>query len=100
MNSRNLVILAGTLVWASVQGQTLTVLKSFTFWDGANPYGKLVLSASTLYGTTSTGGTNNMGTIFKLSTDGSGFAVLKQLAPPGAAIPLGRLTLLGSTLYG
>jgi len=100
MNSRNLAILAGTLVWASAQGQTLTVLKSFTYWDGSNPYGKLVLSASTLYGTTSTGGTNNRGTIFKINTNGSGFAVLKQFAPPGPALPLGRLTLLGSTIYG
>ena len=44
--------------------------------DGARPFGGVILSGGTLYGSTSLGGSWGNGTIFKLSTNGTGFTVL------------------------
>src|SRR6185503_18357923 len=56
---------------------------------------------STLYGTTPSGGSSNVGTVFKVNTDGSGYAVLKNFAGGGdGANPYAGLTLSGSTLFG
>lgn len=41
----------------------------FTNNDGANPQAALVLSGNTLYGTTSTGGTNGLGSVFQLTIE-------------------------------
>ncbi len=60
------------------QAQTSTVLKHFTGSDGAWPDAGLVLSGSTLYGTTSLGGSSNKGTVFQMNTDGTGYTVLKN----------------------
>ena len=47
---------------------TLAVLHSFNFSDGAQPAAGLIADAAgNLYGTTSFGGTNNYGTVFKLA---------------------------------
>ncbi len=62
--------------------------------DGADPYGGLILSGDTLYGTTTLGGTGGIGTIFKLSTDGTGFTVLRHAGSQAG------LLLSGDTLYG
>ena len=45
----------------------------------------LVLSGTTLYGTTYAGGTSGYGTVFKVNTDGSGFSVIKSFT--GTAEP-------------
>jgi len=74
--------------------------------DGASPSAGLILSGSTLYGTTAgTGG--NSGTVFALSTSGAGFqtlhtfsAVDNNLDNSDGANPMGGLVLSGNTLYG
>lgn len=69
----------GTVFQLKKDGSGFVVLHSFdnTAGAGANPQGSLVqANDGTLYGTTSSGGTDNGGTLFKLATDGSGFAVL------------------------
>ena len=50
-----------------------TTLHSFqVFPNGANPYAGLVQgSDGNFYGTTSSGGTNGAGTVFKISTNGA-----------------------------
>jgi uncharacterized repeat protein (TIGR03803 family) len=45
----------------------LTTLASFNSTDGANPAASLILSGSTLYGTTLSGGTNGDGTVFSIN---------------------------------
>jgi len=82
--------------------------------DGATPYGALVLSGDTLYGTASSGGLAGNGTVFKVGTNGGGFLVLHTFtacsgigndgtnsdgAGPGAVILLGD-SLYGTTSYG
>src|SRR5437773_4802556 len=69
--------------------------------DGAVPYGGLILSGNTLYGTAYEGGSGGNGTLFKLNTDGTGFTSLHSFAGPGdGANPEAGLILLGNTLYG
>jgi uncharacterized repeat protein (TIGR03803 family) len=68
--------------------------------DGAGPYGGLVLSGSTLYGTTGTGGTNYSGTIFEINTNGSGYTILYNLSPNEGTAAEATLALSGSALYG
>ena len=66
--------------------------------DGANPLGGLVASGGTLYGTTSSGGTNGFGTVFTISTNGTGFTVLYDFT--GEKTPQTTPVLSGGTLYG
>ncbi len=96
-------------------GGTVTVLWNLdNANDGAYPSGSLVRGTDgNLYGTTSSGGTNGNGTIFKITSSGSVFTVLRHLenATTGGA-PYGSLvrgkdnnfygiTYLGGTIgYG
>jgi uncharacterized repeat protein (TIGR03803 family) len=95
----------GTLFKVNTDGSGFTLLH-----DGIDPYGSLVLSSNTLYGTTLSGGYTNggNGTIFKFNTDGTGFTTLHQFTPysypdetnsDGGGLST-SLILSGSTLYG
>ena len=85
-----------------------TVLHSFgPFAYGGEPYASLTLVGSTLYGTTSIGGTNSddaaSGVVFAISTNGSGFTILHEFPATDSDgySPVASLTLGGSnTLYG
>lgn len=68
---------------------------------GSEPFGDLVSDGTFLYGTATTGGMNNLGTLFKIMPDGTGF--VKLLDFDGAANgrnPQGNLTTAGAFLYG
>jgi uncharacterized repeat protein (TIGR03803 family) len=78
----------GTIFRLSRDGTDFKLLHSFTRntavsetknADGAAPVGQLLQAANGyFYGTTSTGGTNGQGTIFRIAFDGTGFQVLKH----------------------
>ncbi len=70
--------------------------------DGANPDGDLTLVGSMLYGMTTSGGPDALGTIFGMNTDGSDYSVLHNFigGPTDGAEPQGDLTYFNSTLYG
>jgi len=78
-----------SLATATVSAQTFTTLYNFakvgynslgtTNSDGATPYGGVILSGTTLYGTTDEGGISGRGTVFAVSTNGTGFTVLYTL---------------------
>ena len=77
-------------------GVVFTNLYSFTGTnDGANPYAGLVQgSDGYFYGTTYSGGTNNLGTVFKISTNGAytslySFTGTKDGANPSAGLVQG-----------
>ena len=64
----SLIVLA--VVSAATSARTLTTLFSFDGTHGANPWGSLLLSGSTLYGMTFGGGTKNDGTAFSIPVGG------------------------------
>jgi uncharacterized repeat protein (TIGR03803 family) len=104
------------LLWAAVLvlpilaahgGVVFTNLHSFSgINDGASPYAGLVpASDGNLYGTTSSGGTNNLGTVFRISTDGA-LATLYSFDGTNGAAPYAALVqradglLYGTTYAG
>src|SRR5438270_391895 len=82
--------------------QTFTTLYSFTGGsDGASPYGGVILSGNTLYGTAGYGGSGGGGTVFAINTDGTGFTNLHSfINGSDGGIPATGLVLSGNTLYG
>ncbi len=113
---------AGTLFALNTDGTGFTNLHVFTpigadasgFYtnsDGAAPYGALVLSGNTLYGTAYSGCSSGNGTVFAVNTDGTGFTNLHCFTASSTnssgfytnsdgAQPYGTLMLSGNTLYG
>jgi uncharacterized repeat protein (TIGR03803 family) len=89
---------------SSVLGQEYRVLHHFAGGpnDGATPLGSLVQSGAMLYGVTYRGGSNSLGTIFRMTTDGTGFQLLRSFTSTdnNGQTPHGSLILSGSTLYG
>jgi uncharacterized repeat protein (TIGR03803 family) len=86
---------------AHLTAQVFTTLHSFTGGsDGANPYGGLILSGNTLYGTAYAGGSSGNGTVFAVNTDATGFTNLHNFTGRGGANPYAGLVLSGHTLYG
>ena len=81
---------------------TYTTLHSFTgLADGGNSAGGLVGDeAGNLYGTTSSGGTGNWGTVFKLASDGSFTTLYSFTRGADGGGPNGDLLLIGGNLYG
>jgi uncharacterized repeat protein (TIGR03803 family) len=101
----------GTIFAVNTDGTGFTTLYTFsppphccgapTNSDGSKPNGGLVLSGSTLYGTTAGGGLGGWGTVFAINTDGTAFTTLYAAAPNSAGgNPNGGLILSGNTLYG
>ncbi|MES2836019.1 MAG: choice-of-anchor tandem repeat GloVer-containing protein [Bacteroidota bacterium] len=69
--------------------------------NGSYPQGSLILDGTCLYGTTSGGGTNDLGTLFKIKVDGTGFAKLLDFAgSANGSNPRGSLFSDGAFLYG
>ena len=92
----------GTVFRVSVTGgSSFTNLYSFIDGEGFTPFAELLLSGSTLYGTTGNGGVGTFfGTVFKINTDGSSFATVCSLTGNGGWGPQGGLLLSGGLLYG
>jgi uncharacterized repeat protein (TIGR03803 family) len=103
----------GTVFALTTNGMGFTTLHNFTnLPDGADPFGGLVLSGKTLYGTTAYGGHSGVGIVFAVNTDGMGFTNLHSFAATSydystgldtntdGAYPLAGLSLVGNTLYG
>ncbi|MBU4306987.1 MAG: hypothetical protein KKB32_04040, partial [Acidobacteria bacterium] len=94
----------GRIFTIQTDGTGFTVLHEFTAGvnDGMMPSGKLVLSGSTLFGTTMYGGDSDKGTLYAIQTDGSGFTLLHEFTggSTDGSRPRGTMYLSGSTLYG
>jgi uncharacterized repeat protein (TIGR03803 family) len=78
---------------------------AFNFRDGLQPFAGLLLSGSTLYGTTESGGLGGVGTVFAVNTDGTSFTNLHSFNQsdgwePQAGLILSSNTLYGTTTYG
>jgi uncharacterized repeat protein (TIGR03803 family) len=112
---------SGTVFAVNTNGMGFTNLHAFaarsgsfpdvTNSDGVYPQHGLIISGTTLFGTTAQGSTNGSGTVFALNTNGTGFTTLHTFAASGTNSsgvytngdgggPQGGLFLSGNTLYG
>lgn len=95
------LIAMATTAWA----QTESILHSFTCaaTDGCSPYAGVTLDSSgNIYGTTLTGGTNGVGTVFKLTPSGV-FSLVHSFDYTGSDgfVPYAGVTLdSGGNIYG
>lgn len=98
--------LAASIIFAAPAQAQVNVMVNFTGHSGsapgAVPKGSMILSGSTLFGFTSTGGSNDYGVIFSVNTDGSGYNVVHHFSGPsntdGNTPHHGYLTLLDDTI--
>jgi uncharacterized repeat protein (TIGR03803 family) len=90
----------GAVFKINIDGSGYAVLRHFASTNGSGPHSGLVLSGSTLYGTTYYGGVWDLGTVYKINTDGTGFKVVREFTPYDGANPVGDLALSGNVLYG
>lgn len=99
---RAAVLSVGLLTCGPVGAQTFEVLHSFAGSDGDRPEATLTVGPNgDLYGTTSVGGANNEGVLFKLTTDGVFSVVANFDETTTGANPRARLLNLGDgALYG
>lgn len=79
----------GSIFKVSTDGTGYSVLLDFDFdAAGAYPFGGVMQGPNDrLYGTAQHGGSNGIGTIYRLDSDGSGFTVLKNLSHEIPEIP-------------
>jgi uncharacterized repeat protein (TIGR03803 family) len=101
---------AGVIFRLNTDGTGATVLHTFgvAAGDGQSPTALVQGSDGVLYGTTSIGGTNKTGTIYKINTDGTGYQVVHDFgraaadgANPQAGLVEGRDGFLyGTTFFG
>lgn len=96
----------GTVTRMQKDGSGLQILRSFSESGSAaiTPREGVVLGTDGfLYGTTSQGGANNRGTVYRIRADGSGYGVLRVLGqtPGDAASPVGGVIQASDgVLYG
>ena len=92
----------GTIFKIKPDGSGFTKLYDFTgSANGSLPWSSLISDGIFLYGMTLYGGTNGMGTIFKIKPDGSGFTKLYDFTGSASGRnPYGSLFSDGIYLYG
>ena len=97
----------GVVFGLPVSGGAIQALTSFPQWpvvsgDGIHPQGDLTVSGSTIYGTTSGGGTNGIGygTVFSVPVAGGYRTTLASFNGYDCEQTPSGLTLIGGTLYG
>jgi uncharacterized repeat protein (TIGR03803 family) len=88
----------GTVYTIDTGGQNFQVLGTFTNYNGQQPAAGLAISGSTLYGTTTTGGTNSYGTVFSIGTDGSPIFTIYNFT--NLISPYGGVVIYSNALYG
>ena len=92
---------SGKIFKMKTDGTEFLVLHSFdNTAEGQQAYNALTLVENTLYGTTTSGGNNNSGTLFKINTDGTGFEKLYDFYSDGGTDIRSPLILSGSFLFG
>ncbi len=99
----------GTIYAVNTDGTGFKVLHTFglpyvTYGginsEGAFPHDTLALGDNVLYGTTSEGGSNGYGTVFRLNTDGTGFQSLHSFSVGSDGInPNAGLLLSGNNRF-
>lgn len=92
----------GTIFKVKPDGTEYSILLNFSgTTDGKSPRGSFISDGTYLYGSTGSGGINNMGTIFKIKPDGSGYSKLLDFdGTTNGNNPGGSFISDGTYLYG
>jgi uncharacterized repeat protein (TIGR03803 family) len=92
----------GNIFAINTDGSNFRILYSFqNAADGSGPYGGVILSGGTMYGTAALGGNAGGGSAFALNSDGTGFTLLHDFSGGSdGGGPFGGLMLSGNSLYG
>jgi len=94
----------GTVYSVSTTGSNFTNLATISVPGNVGPEGGVIVSGSTLYGTSKTGGASGYGEIFSVPTGGGNVTALHSWSGGGnitnGLYPMGSIVLSGSTLYG
>ena len=95
----------GTIFRLNTNGVGYTIVVSFEGLNGWEPMGELIeASDGNLYGVTRVGGTNGMGTIYRVGKDGSNLTVLRELDEnnkyPSSALIEAKDGMLYGTTFG
>ncbi len=91
----------GTVFRLAADGSSFSLLHNFNGNDGSNPQASLLQGADgALYGTTNRGGSNDVGTVFRLAADGS-LSLLHSFDFSDGAFPTaGLIKGTDGALYG
>jgi len=96
-----LIALVLILGLTSANAQFVSLLSLDKGTTGSDPQGSLIADEQWLYGMTTYGGANNMGTVFKVAHDGTGFTKLLDFdGSNNGKNPYGSLLLIDNVLYG
>ena len=94
----------GTVFKLNEDGTGYDVVYAFAGGTSGNyPAAALIEVGGVLYGTTSAGGANQVGTVFQLNPNGTGFSVLHSFSSPGGIgqnVVSGLILGLNGALYG
>jgi uncharacterized repeat protein (TIGR03803 family) len=91
----------GMVYSVPIGGGSVTTLANFNNANGSFPEGPLALSGSTLYGTTTGGGsTGTYGTVFSIPVGGGSPHDLASFNESNGASPYGGVIIAGNTIYG
>ena len=101
MKKLNLIISVLTFITFNSYAQYTKLLDFVGVADGSLPHASFVSDGTFLYGTTSYGGINNKGVIFKIRPDGTEYIKLLDFAgTTNGNTPWGSLVSDGTYLYG
>lgn len=79
---------------------SITILSSFTGANGRAPYAALTAAGGGLYyGTTYTGGANNVGGVYEFNSNTNSITLLDSFTGANGAFPYAALTAAGGGLY-
>lgn len=93
--------LQGTIFKVNTDGSGFTTLFDFEYVaTGGYPLGPLLSDGAVLYGTTSQGGVNFGGTVFKINKDGTGHTKLVEFDEDFGSSPQGNIAYDGTYIYG
>jgi len=91
----------GIIFTIELDGSGFSIVHSFDNTNGRSPYGNSLTEINgTLFGMTTSGGTNDKGTIFKINNDGTGFSKVHDFDGNYGAEPYGSLIVSNGKLWG